>query len=102
MRFYTFIAFIVALFIATACPSIDYDSAQKRLKENNMDFPDPKKEIYKDIEYMLSDMFVFGYDNHFTLSTNADTKVIYDLGINFSVEVFEPEEAEVILEIYST
>mgnify|MGYP000586677918 CR=1 FL=1 len=61
-----------------------------------MDFPDPKKESYKNIEYMLSDMFVYGYDDHFTLSDDADTKVIYELGINFSVEVFEPEEAEVI------
>jgi hypothetical protein len=96
VRLYTFIAFIIVLFIATACPSIDYDSAQKRLKQNNMDFADPKKEFYKGIRYMLSDMFVNGYNSPFTLSTDADTKIIYDLAINFSVEAFDPEEAEVI------
>ena len=96
VRRYTFIAFYVTLFITTACPSSNYDSAHKRLKANNMDFPDQKKEYYKDIEYMLSDMFVNGYDNHFAISKDADTKIIYGLGINFSVEVFEPQEAEVI------
>ena len=61
-----------------------------------MDFPDPKKESYKDIDYLLSDMFTYGYDDHFALSDDAETKVIYTLGIHFSVEAFHKEEAEVI------
>lgn len=61
-----------------------------------MDFPDLKKEYYNGIYYMLSDLFTRDYNDEYTIQDNAKTKAIYSMDINFSIEVFDADEAELL------
>ncbi len=61
-----------------------------------MDFPDLQREYYEGITYMLSNMFGYDYDDDYVLTDDADTKSIYDMDLNFSVEVFSSYDAELI------
>ena len=61
-----------------------------------MDFPNLRKEYYNGIYFMLDEMFVNDYENNYTLSDNALTKVVYELDVNFSVEMFNKRDAETI------
>ena len=61
-----------------------------------MDFPNLRKEYYNGIHFMLDEMFVNDYEDNYTLSDNALTKVVYELDINFSVEMFNQSDAETI------
>jgi len=45
---------------------------------------------------MLDEMFVNDYEDNYTLSDNALTKVVYEIDVNFSVEVFNEGEAETV------
>lgn len=59
-----------------------------------MDFPDLEREYYEGITFMLSDMFSNDYNQDYVLSDNALTKIVYQIQVNFSVEVFDQDEAE--------
>ncbi len=87
---------LFCLFILlTACPGSNYENAQKKLEKNNMDLPDPIKQYHNGIHYKLSNLFEEGYDKDFVIKDDASTKVIYELGLNFSVEAFDKNEAKV-------
>lgn len=95
MKFYIFIALTGIFLLTTACPGSTFDTDLKKLQKNGMDFPDLRRVYYNGINFKLSDMFVNDYENNYTLTENADTKVIYALDLNFSVESFTEEDAEV-------
>lgn len=61
-----------------------------------MDFPDLQKEYYNGIYYMISDLFTRDYNDDYTIQDNAKTKAIYSMDINFSIEVFDEDEAELL------
>ena len=96
MKLHLIIALIGILMLTTACPGSSYDSDLKKLQKNGMDFPDLRKEYYNGVNFQLSEMFINDYENSYTLSENSLTKVIYVLDLNFSVEAFNEEDAEVI------
>ena len=80
--------------IITACPGSNYEDAQKKMQKNNMDLPNPIKQYHNGIHYKLSDLFENGYEKDFVIKDDATTKVIYELGLNFSVESFDKNEAK--------
>ena len=96
MKTHVIIAFIGALILTTSCPGSSYNNNLKDLQKNNMDFPNLRKEYYNGIYFMLDEMFVNDYENNYTLSDNALTKVVYELDVNFSVEMFNKRDAETI------
>ena len=96
MKTYLFIALISILILATGCPGSTYNNNLKELQKNNMDFPNLRKEYYNGIHFMLDEMFTNDYDDNYTLSDNAMTKVVYDIDVNFSVEAFNQRDAEEI------
>lgn len=80
--------------LLTACPGSNYENAQKKLGKNNMDFPDPMKQYHDGIHYKISSLFEEGYEKDFVIKDDATIKVIYELGITFSVEAFDKNEAK--------
>lgn len=94
MKIYKFIALIGIGILATACPGSRYNNNLKALQKNNMDFPNLRKEYYNGIRFSLDEMFTNDYDDNYTLSDNALTKVVYDIDVNFSVEAFNQSDAE--------
>lgn len=67
-----------------------------------MDFPNLRKEYYNGINFMLDEMFEDDYEKNYVLNDNALTKVIYDLDVNFSSEVFNQQDAETIRYAFDT
>ena len=61
-----------------------------------MDFPDLERQYYEGINFMLSDIFSSDYNQDYVLTDNAMTRVVYEIQVNFSVEVFDKEDAEEI------
>ncbi len=61
-----------------------------------MDLPDLSRSYYKGITYMLSDLFDTDYNDDYVINDDADTRIIYDINVNFSIEAFSKEEAETI------
>lgn len=96
VKFVNLISLFAIVIIATGCPGSSYESEVKKIQNNNMNFPDLEKQYYNGIKYMLSDMFDSDYDDDYVLTDNASTKIVYGLDVNFSVEVFDREEAEII------
>ena len=96
MKKTTSIFFLFCLFILTGCPGGNYKNALKKIQDNNMDFPDNRKVIYNGISFEISDLFRNSYNDYFCIQDNAETKSIYDMDLNFSVEVFDEDEAELI------
>jgi len=96
VKIHVIIAFIGTLILTTGCPGSTYNNHLKDLQKNNMDFPNLRKEYYNGIHFMLDEMFVNDYEDNYTLSDNALTKVVYELDINFSVEMFNQSDAETI------
>jgi hypothetical protein len=90
------ISLIVIVFVVTGCPATNYESDSKKIQNNNMNFPNLEKQYYNGIKYKLSDMFENDYDDDYVLTDNASTKIVYGLDVNFSIEAFNQEEAEVI------
>lgn len=80
--------------ICTACPPRKYTNDLTKIQNNNMDLPDPERNYFEGITYQLSNLFVEDYDEEYVISNVAETKVIYDVDLNFSVEVFEKVDAE--------
>ena len=93
----TVILLIVVATVTTACPGSTYNNNQlKAIQQNGMDFPNLRKVYYNGIHFMLSDLFTNDYADNYTLMANADTKIIYTMDLNFSVELFVPKEVETI------
>lgn len=61
-----------------------------------MDFPNLRKEYFNGIHFFLDEMFTDDYEDNYTLSDNALTKIVYDIDVNFSVETFTKSASEVI------
>ena len=61
-----------------------------------MDFPENRKVFYNGISFEISDLFHNSYNDFFCIQDNAETKSIYEMDLNFSVEVFDEDEAELI------
>lgn len=61
-----------------------------------MDLPELDRQYYKGITYELSNLFNQDYDDSYVLGTDAQTFIIYDIGLYFSVEFFDAEDADVI------
>lgn len=94
LRNYIFL--FAAVFFLTACPAPRYKSDLKRLQENGMDFPDLEQTYYKGIEFWISDMFTKDYSDGYVLTDDAKAMVVYSVDVNFSVERFDTDDAEVI------
>ena len=65
-----------------------------------MDFADLHQQYYKGITFDLDRMFCSDYDAEYTLKQDAFTRVVFDLNLNFSVEVFDAGEAETIQYVF--
>lgn len=81
---------IILLF---ACSGGTYRPTSKILSDNHMDFPDLEKKQYKNIEFEISPLFTTAINSNFTFKSNALKRVIYDINLNFSIEVFSESEA---------
>ncbi len=93
----TIISLIVVAAFTTACPGSVYNNDQlKAIQKNGMDFPELRKMYYNGIHFMICDFFVNDYSDNYTLMDNAETKIIYSMDLNFSVETFDPRDVETI------
>ena len=61
-----------------------------------MDFPDLEKAYYNGIYYKISKLFSNDYNDNYVIQDNAKTKAIYSMDLNFSVEMFDEAEAELL------
>lgn len=84
-----------------SCSGGTYRPTNKILSDNHMDFPLVEKEHYKQIAFELSPLFTTAINSNFTIQSNAFKKVIYDINLNFSVEVFSESEAEKLKDKFS-
>jgi hypothetical protein len=94
-----YIALFSGMFLLTACPPSrrsSYQSNLKQVKKNGMDFPNLRSERYEGIEYQLSELFSYDYDDDYVKTDYATTKCIYDMDIHFSVEMFDENDAEAV------
>ena len=97
MKFKTIIFLIVVAVVTTACPGSTYNNNQlKAIQQNGMDFPELRKTYYNGIHFMLCDFFVNDYSDNYTLQANAETKIIYSMDLNFSVELFLSQDVKTI------
>lgn len=96
----TFIVFLSAAFLFTACPSdqkgATYLSDIERLQNNGMDLPDPQQNMFGSVRYRLSNLFVPAYLNDYVLADEYDVRMNADLNLYFSIERFNLSEAESI------
>lgn len=89
---------IISLF---ACSGGTYRPTHKILGDNHMDFPIVEKNHYKRIAFELSPLFTNAINSNYTIQSNAFKRVIYDINLNFSVEVFSKSEAEKLKDKFS-
>lgn len=61
-----------------------------------MDLPDSRINYYNGIRFKMSNLFVDSYNKDFVIKDDALTKVIFDLDLNLSVEVFDENDATAI------
>lgn len=103
MNLKVFISLASVVVITTACPGSGYNNNDlKALQKNGMDFPDLRKMYYNGIHFMISDMFVNDYADNYTLMDNAETRIVYALDLNFSVETFTKRDVEAIQYAFDT
>lgn len=88
--------FLPLLVLLTACPPTKFKTDLDKVKDNNMDLPDLREQYYEGLRFKLSDLFVDDYNDDYVIQDDALTRVIYDMDLNFSIEVFTKEEAELI------
>lgn len=96
VKFFNLILLFAIITLSTGCPGASYESDMKKIQNNNMNFPELEKEYYNGITYQISRLFDSDYDDDYVLTDNAETKIIYGIDVNFSVEVFQKEDAELI------
>lgn len=93
MKIQTIISLIAVSFLLTACPEKVDESQLSAIQNNNMDLPDLKTEYYNGVEFKLSSLFEDFYYDYLAYHKDADTRVIKELAIYFTVEEFTEEEA---------
>lgn len=96
MKFTHVFSLLILTIVLTACPRVQYEDAKKKLYKNNMDLPDLKITYYNGIRFKMSNLFVDSHNKDFVIKDDALTKVIYDLDLNLSVEVFDENDANAI------
>lgn len=91
----TFISLGVIAFVLTACPSepSSFESDLEKLQNNKMDFPDLRTQYYEGINYKLSDLFYRIYYDEFVIQDDAVVRIIEELDLYFTVELFSEEDA---------
>lgn len=85
---------IVLMLVLTACPEIRTEGAQQKLFKNHMDLPELNRVKYYGISFQLSKLFEDNFDFEYVIKDQAMSKSIYDLGLNFSAEMFTQSEAD--------
>lgn len=90
------IVLFALLIVLSGCAgrNTNYVDDQTRLENNNMDFPDLELQYFKGINFKLSEMFTRDYDEDYVLSDESKTMAIWDLSLNFSVELFDDSDAD--------
>ena len=83
MKIPALIALFATLVLCTACPGTQYKSDLDKILENKMDLPELERQYYKGLTYELSNLFTNDYDDSYVLGTDAETRVIYDIGLYF-------------------
>lgn len=96
VKIFNLISLFAVVILTTGCPAASYESDMKKIQNNNMNFPDLEKQYYNGIAYQLSDLFDDDYDEDYVITDNAETKIVYGIDVNFSVEVFQKQDAELI------
>lgn len=96
MKKLIFILIVCSAWILAGCPGSTYKSELKKIQENKMDFPDLRKEYYNGLKFKISRLFSNDYATDYVIQDNALTKVIYSMDLHFSVEMFSPDEAELL------
>lgn len=87
-------AAILSCLILTACPGVQYESAQSKLYKNNMDLPKPERRYYQGIHFDISELLENSYNTDYVIKDNALVLINYDLNLNCSVEMFTESDAE--------
>ena len=95
MKKVTFI-FAGLAFVLCACPPGDYQGNLSELQNNNMDFPEHRTVFYKGVKFDLATMFDADYNDGYTLTDDPMARIIYEMNINFSVELFDENWIEEI------
>lgn len=96
MKFRYQILFLSLTWLLFACPPAKIDRDLTKIQENNMDLPDLRERYYKGLKFKLSDLFTNDYNNEYVIQDDALTMAIYDIDVNFSIEEFSMDEAELI------
>lgn len=95
-----FILLLVAL-LFTKCGGKAYQPANIVLSENHMDFPETAQQNYKSITFEISPLFISNKHAKHVLKPYAFSKVIYELNLYLSVEVFSESEVKKIQEKFT-
>lgn len=61
-----------------------------------MDFPKMEQDYYDGIRFKISKLFEEEYNDNFVLSEDALVKTVFGLDLHFSLEKFDPDDADLI------
>lgn len=100
MKIPALIALFATFVLCTACPGTQQKYDLDKILENNMDLPELGSRYYKGLSYELSDLFQDDYDASYVIGTDAETYLIYDIGLYFSVEFFSESDADVLRYVF--
>jgi hypothetical protein len=86
------------------CPpgSRQNTDALKELRANRYDFKKTSKTYAAGIHFLLPDVLVDSSDKTFACHDNSLVKSCYDLGLHFSVDAFDDNEIQSIMEDYDS
>ena len=96
MKVVSFFLLTGILFLTTACPGVRPKSNQKKLEENNMNFPELEPFYFEGITFDKSEIFSPEYNDNYVLSDNYSTFIAYDIYLHLSVELFNASKIDVI------
>lgn len=88
------LSLVVLLFIG--CGGKTNQPANIVLSENHMDFPEVEKQKYKNIQFEISPLFLAEKKPNYVLKPHAFSRIIYELNLHLSIEVFSELEAKKI------
>lgn len=94
MKLLRFTSLVLLLTVLSGCPQTTYKSNLQKIQDNNMDLPELRDRRYKGIRFKLSDLFSHDYNNQYVIKDDAAIRVIYEIDVNFSLERFDADEAE--------